>query len=102
MSAKLDQSLDEIVSSRRTTTRGRGRGRRVGTRAAPAGGIQKNTRAATTKAAAVKVAANTPVSGADQKIIVSNLVSNYLSFLTRTHTNLVKPMDVNEAQIKVC
>ena len=101
MSAKLDQSLDEIVSSRRTTTRGRGRGRRVGTRAAPAGGIQKNTRAATTKAAAVKVAATTPVSGADQKIIVSNLVSNY-PFLTRIHANSAKPMDVNESQIKVC
>ena len=74
MSGKLDQSLDEIVSNRRTTNRGRGRGRRVGTRAAPVGGIQKNTRAATTKAAAVKVATTTPTTGADQKIIVSNLV----------------------------
>ncbi|MCJ1324098.1 hypothetical protein MMC10_000760 [Thelotrema lepadinum] len=83
MSAKLDQSLDDIVSSRRTTTRGRGRGRRVGTRTAPAGGIQKNTRAAASKAAAFKVAATTSVSGADQKIIVSNL-----------------PLDVNESQIK--
>lgn len=74
MSGKLDQSLDEIVSSRRAAGRGRGRGpRRVG-KAAPVGGIQKNTRTAATKAAAVKVAAATPAAGNDQKIIVSNLV----------------------------
>ena len=74
MAGKLDQSLDEIVSTRRTANRGRGRGRRVVGRTAPVGGIQKNTRAAATKAAAVKAAAATPVSGAGSKIIVSNLV----------------------------
>ena len=77
MSGKLDQSLDEIVSTRRVANRGRGRARRVGTRAAPVGGIQKNTRTAASKAAAVKVAAATPVSGNDQKIIVSNLVRTF-------------------------
>ncbi|KAL9632230.1 MAG: hypothetical protein Q9164_005449 [Protoblastenia rupestris] len=86
MSGKLDQSLDEILSTRRKTVRGRGRGRRVPTSTrvttvAPTGGIQKNTRA---KAAGKAAGTNgvTPALG-DSKIIVSNL-----------------PSDVNEAQIK--
>ncbi|KAL9102148.1 MAG: hypothetical protein Q9163_002679 [Psora crenata] len=86
MPGKLDQSLDEILSTRRTTVRGRGRGRRVPnatrvTTAAPAGGIQKSTKAKTGTTAAVANSA-VPAIG-DSKIIVSNL-----------------PSDVNEAQIK--
>ncbi|KAL9125052.1 MAG: hypothetical protein Q9217_005691 [Psora testacea] len=87
MSGKLDQSLDEILSTRRKTVGGRrGRGRRVPnatrvTTAAPAGGIQKSTRAKTAGKAAVTNGA-VPAVG-DNKIIVSNL-----------------PSDVNEAQIK--
>lgn len=82
MSDRLDQSLDQILASRRATgTRGRGRGgrRAVSTRtttAAPAGGVQKKTRAAAKPAA--KASTNgVGVSGAtgiDTKIIVSNLV----------------------------
>lgn len=79
MSGKLDQSLDEILSTRRKTTtgRGRGRGRRVGnagrTTAAPAGGIQKNSKAV--KAITKAMVPNGPAAGiGDSKIIVSNLV----------------------------
>lgn len=91
MSDRLDQSLDQILASRRTTgTRGRGRGaRRVGptraTTTAPTGGVQKKTRAAVKPAAkattnGVAAAGNT---GVDTKIIVSNL-----------------PRDVDEKQIQ--
>lgn len=81
MSGKLDQSLDEILSTRRKTVpgRGRGRGRRAPnaarvTTAAPVGGIQKNTRA--TRGGAKANVPNGPATGSrDSKIIVSNLVS---------------------------
>ncbi|KAG8527763.1 uncharacterized protein KY384_007917 [Bacidia gigantensis] len=88
MSGKLDQSLDQILSDRKTTNRGRGRGRRVGNRAAkvtsaaPAGGIQKKTRAGRPAAATTITNGKAPAAG-DTKIIVSNL-----------------PSDVSEAQIK--
>ncbi|KAI9841314.1 MAG: hypothetical protein M1838_003622 [Thelocarpon superellum] len=89
MSNKLDRSLDEILSSSKTQTARRGRGRRAATGKAngtaavgPVGGIKKNTR--TTRAT---VRANAPtgpsaVSG-DSKVIVSSL-----------------PSDVNEGQVK--
>ena len=86
MSGKLDQSLDEILSTRRAAAgprgRGRGRGARRTTsaRAAPVGGIQKNTRAstkATTKAGTTSTTGI--VAGKDTKIIVSNLVSKSCS-----------------------
>ncbi|MCJ1456341.1 hypothetical protein MMC28_006702 [Mycoblastus sanguinarius] len=87
MSGKLDQSLDDILSTRRNTAR-RGRGGRRGpntTRVAtatPVGGIQKNVRG--TKAAAKVAVPSGPAAGnGDSKIIVSNL-----------------PPDVNEVQIK--
>ena len=79
MSGKLDQSLDDILSTRRKTVGRRGRGRRVPTgnrvtTAAPAGGIQKSTRG--TKGAAKAGAPKGPAAGnGDTKIIVSNLVS---------------------------
>ncbi|MCJ1309841.1 hypothetical protein MMC25_003502 [Agyrium rufum] len=87
MSSKLDQSLDQILTSRRQTGRrgGRGRGRAGGPRnaAAPAGGIKKNApRAAKTAAVAATTKAIAPA-GADSKVIVSNL-----------------PTDVDEAQVK--
>ena len=79
MSGKLDQSLDEILSTRRKTVGRRGRGRRVGTTTkvtatAPVGGIQKSTKAA--KAAPAKsVVPSGPAAGnGESKIIVSNLV----------------------------
>lgn len=80
MSGKLDQSLDEILSTRRKTAGRRGRGgRRVGnvtkaTTAAPAGGIQKNTRGAKTAPAKGPVPSGPAAGSGESKIIVSNLV----------------------------
>lgn len=91
MSGKLDQSLDEILSTqRRSANRGKTtrRTRRVpkagtATVTAPVGGVQKNAKAAK---AAVKATPTGPtVAPNNSKIQVSNL-----------------PKDVNEAQIKVC
>ncbi|MCJ1322465.1 hypothetical protein MMC15_007814 [Xylographa vitiligo] len=90
MSMNLDKSLDEILSTRRDTTRrGRGRGSRRGgaagrkPAAAPTGGVGKNTRS-TTRPGPKASAPNGPGSASgESKIIVSNL-----------------PPDVNESQIK--
>ncbi|KAI9795404.1 MAG: hypothetical protein M1833_007192 [Piccolia ochrophora] len=84
MSGKLDQSLDEILSTRRRSARRPGRGRGAAATkvtTAPTGGIQKNSRAAKpTGKAAVPTA---PARAGGSKIIMSNL-----------------PSDVDEAQIK--
>ena len=79
MSGKLDQSLDEILSTRRKTVGRRGRGRRVGTTtkataAAPAGGIQKSTKAAKAAPAKSAVPSGPAAGNGESKIIVSNLV----------------------------
>lgn len=80
MSGKLDQSLDEILSTRRKTAGRRGRaGRRVGNgtkvaTATPAGGIQKNTRSAKTAPEKGAVPSGPAAGGGESKIIVSNLV----------------------------
>lgn len=78
MSGKLDQSLDDILSTRRKAGGRRGRGRRVPnggrvTTAVPVGGIQKSAK---TGRGVPKVVPNGPAAGSgDSKIIVSNLVS---------------------------
>ncbi|AEO71430.1 uncharacterized protein THITE_2123770 [Thermothielavioides terrestris NRRL 8126] len=87
MSGKLDQSLDEILSNQRRNQQGRRRSQRRAAGAtrsattAPAGGIQKSSKAART------AAKPTPAKGAgltgESKIMVSNL-----------------PKDVSEGQIK--
>lgn len=88
MSGKLDQSLDEILSTRRKSATGRGgRGRRVpnsGRKATipPVGGVGKKTHLVG-RAAVKGSAPSGPASGLGSKIIVSNL-----------------PPDVNEDQIK--
>lgn len=80
MSGKLDQSLDEILSTRRKTAGRRGRGgRRPGngtkaTTAAPVGGIQKKTRGAKTAPAKGAVPSGPAAGSGESKIIVSNLV----------------------------
>ncbi|KAK3989785.1 hypothetical protein QBC44DRAFT_77664 [Cladorrhinum sp. PSN332] len=87
MSGKLDQSLDEILSSQRKNQQGRRKSQRrsVGanrpTPTAPTGGIQKSTKPArnATKPSAGKGAGLI----GESKIVVSNL-----------------PKDVSEAQIK--
>lgn len=78
MSEKLDQSLDEILSTRRKSARRGGRGGRRApnpTKAtvAPIGGIKKNTKAArgTVKTG---VPSGPSAGSGDSKIIVSNLV----------------------------
>jgi THO complex subunit 4 len=109
MSGKLDQSLDEILSTnKRSVIRGKGRGHRRASQpgraaaaAAPVGGVKKNTKQAK---GTVKTVPTGP-SGAtgDSRIQVSNLVSAtaYLKF--RILANIFpQPKDVNEAQIKVC
>lgn len=86
MSGKLDQSLDEITTAQRRSTRRRNPQRRsTGGRpaaAAPVGGVQKTTKPA--RGAAAKPAlAKAAAANADSKVIVSNL-----------------PKDVSEKQIK--
>jgi len=73
--AKLDQSLDDILKTRRDN-RPRGgkrarRGKKDGAPAAPVGGVKK----ATKPAKAAKPVPTGPSSNGDHKIIVSNLVS---------------------------
>lgn len=82
MSGKLDQSLDEILSSRRHSARRVGRGANRNTNASkrnvapPVGGVKKNhitTRNA--RGAGRQVVPSGPADGAGaSKIIVSNLV----------------------------
>lgn len=81
MSGKLDQSLDEILSTRRKTAGRRGGrgGRRAGNgtkaaTAAPVGGIQKNSRSAKVAPAKSAVPSGPAAGNGESKIIVSNLV----------------------------
>jgi THO complex subunit 4 len=80
MSGKLDQSLDEILSTnRRTSTRGNRRGRkapqagRTTATVAPVGGVKKSTRPA--KGAVKSVPTGPSAGSGESKIVVSNLVS---------------------------
>jgi hypothetical protein len=109
MSGKLDQSLDEILSNQRRNQQGRRRSQRRAAGAtrsattAPAGGIQKSSKAART------AAKPTPAKGAgltgESKIMVSNLVSRTLE-MPHSHPDSLltfpQPKDVSEGQIKVC
>ncbi|KAI9841800.1 MAG: hypothetical protein M1837_000394 [Sclerophora amabilis] len=87
---KLDQSLDEILSTQRRTARRPGRGRHAATAAkasvvraaAPVGGVKKSTRNAKTNSRG-SIPTGPAAGTGDSKIIVSNL-----------------PTDVNEGQIK--
>lgn len=110
MSGKLDQSLDEILSTQRSSgaRRGAARGPRRSTgrptvTAAPVGGVQKSSKqkgAHAPKQAPAKAA----LSG-DSKVVVSNLVSSSPVILAPRSVliqSLSQPKDVNEAQIKVC
>lgn len=79
MSGKLDKSLDDIVSHRRSVKSGRG-GRRVGSRKAVAGGISKNSKAVQstrpTRATVVAPTAPAAATAVESKILVSGLVSS--------------------------
>jgi hypothetical protein len=104
MSAKLDQSLDEILSgSRRVAGKGGRRGRRApaaGRTAgpvAPVGGVKKTTRSASSQ-----IVPTGPAGRGDSRIQVSGLVSTSHQLLLNHNTNAFQPKDVSEAQIKVC
>ena len=78
MASKLDQSLDEILTTRKAGARRGGRGRRAvtGNRNAPSGGVKKNTAAPTRSSGRTNSTAALVPAGKDSKIIVSNLVSS--------------------------
>jgi len=104
MSGKLDQSLDEILSTqRRTAGRRRSVRRPAGqpVKPAPVGGIHKTARpvrSASAKTAPTKAVGSVGIS----KVVVSNMVRSYLSLALRPAANPSQPKDVSEAQIKVC
>ncbi|KAI5290901.1 hypothetical protein KEM54_000078 [Ascosphaera aggregata] len=81
MSAKLDKSLDEILSSSRQQRRRQRRGGPAKA-AAPAGGVKKQQKAVKPAKVAAPAPAPIPITG-DSKIIVSGL-----------------PSDVDESSIK--
>lgn len=89
MAGKLDQSLDEILSTQRRSARRGGRGRRGGaatgstrtTRSSgggAVGGIIKNSARPARNAAKGNVPTGPAAGTGDSKIIVSNLVSHIL------------------------
>ena len=79
MSGKLDQSLDAIISTGKSSG-GRGRGRRATGRgtgrpvAAAANGIKKSTRSTRASIKATTVPTGPAGGSGDSKVIVSNLV----------------------------
>jgi THO complex subunit 4 len=93
MSGKLDQSLDEILSTQKSTRGGRGIRRGRGTRstrtstasAAPVGGVKKNLKQGK---GAVKAIPTGPAGGSlDSRIQVSNLVRPHPLTIKIAHTN---------------
>lgn len=105
MSGKLDQSLDEILSTKRTPAGGRRSTRKTARPAAPApvGGVKKNTKPAR-GAAAKPSSGKAPRLTGESKIIVSNLVrTSPLAAPNKLIANAFsQPKDVSESQIKVC
>ena len=106
MSGKLDQSLDEILSTQRSSaTRGKGRrGRRVTQAgrstavAAPVGGVKKTLKQAKS---AMKVVPTGPSGGrGDSKIQVSNLVSMACFRSPQTLLTLLSPKMWTKARLR--
>lgn len=114
MSGKLDQSLDEILSSQKKTRGGGRRGGRTGGRngkpAAPVGGISKNSSRGGRGGRGAKAVPTGPAAGRKSiggtngsKAIISNLVSTNIYSILRLHALILpQPRDVSENQIKVC
>jgi THO complex subunit 4 len=106
MSGKLDQSLDEILSTNKGTRAGGRRSTRKTARpaaAAPVGGVKKNTKPARGAAAKPSTGKAAKPPG-ESKIIVSNLVRTYPLAVSNGPTADIRPQpkDVSESQIKVC
>jgi THO complex subunit 4 len=103
MSARLDKSLDEIISTRRGTS-GRGRGRRVHRTApaatAPVGGVKKNPKPA--KGAVKNVPTGPSGSSGEGKIQVTGFVSIIATCSEIRMLTSDQPKDINEPMIKVC
>lgn len=107
MSGKLDQTLDEILSTQRRNANKRRSTRRtsVGNRpapAAPAGGVQKKPQPGRNGTKQTPAKAGGLVG--ESKIMVSNLVCEPPSTLLDRARSLTipQPKDVSEGQIKVC
>jgi THO complex subunit 4 len=92
MSGKLDQSLDEILSSQRRSSGPRRRNPRRSagrpTTTAPVGGVQKTSKPART-AVAKAVPGKVTSAIRESKIIVSNLVCVSLAILIVYMTNVL-------------
>ncbi len=84
MSGKLDQSLDEILSTQRRTVGGRRQAPRRSTRrpttTAPVGGVQKTSKQPRT-AVNKQIPAKAAGGNGESKVVVSNLVSLEADFL---------------------
>jgi THO complex subunit 4 len=104
MSGKLDQSLDEILSTRRKANRGRRPHKPAKASgaviSAPVGGIKKSVKSA--RSATKGVPTGPSATPKESKIIVTGLVRLLPDKLSVTFTDHFQPHDVNEAQIKVC
>ena len=92
MSGKLDQGLDEIISTQRRAVGGRRQNQRRSTggrpaTTAPIGGVKKTTKQpkgpATKQGAAKAIGAN-----GDSKVVVSNLVCSSRSCMNKQSTLL--------------
>lgn len=101
----MELSLDDILKTRRQSSR-RGRGGRrsdAGRPAAPAGpvgGVQKaNKQGKQPKAAPAAPAAP---SGGETKIMISNLVSPFAALRAMNLANPAQPLDVEQNQLQVC
>src|ERR1700733_5341154 len=97
MSGKLDQSLDEILSTnKRSVIRGKGRGRRRASQpgrtsaaAAPVGGVKKKAKPA--KGAVKAIPTGPSGASGDSRIQVSNLVGTAKALLSSIPANTYEP-----------
>ena len=104
MSARLDKSLDEIISTQRRSSGGRGKGRRPHRNApaatAPVGGVKKNPKHAK---GAVKAIPTGPAGfSGEGKILVTGFVSFTTALPERCMLTSDQPKDITEPMIKVC
>ena len=105
MDGKLDQSLDEILTSRKKNVRAR----RPANKAkdakkvtmAPVGGVNKRTRATRSNSFSKGTSGGVSAPAKGSKIIVTGLVC-HIHHLDASFANDSQPYDVTENQIQVC